>query len=132
MASSFTFVGRPSMSPQRKRRSTFSTSGAQECPSPRMRKRTSGQLRRMRWGTRQSTRAVAGDLESRIGLQRIDVIAILMACRDQQWVATVGDVARDAIRVPEPAPALAQDDQAIIRGEAAGVLLNCERLARDR
>ena len=58
-------------------------------------------------------RAVAGDLECRVGLERIDVVAILVAgrdhhrarqhhvgerVRDQQRVAPVRDVARDPIR----------------------------------
>ena len=92
-------------------------------------------------------RAAARDLEGRIGAQRIEVVAVLIAGRDRhharrrhvgvgvddaRGIALVGQRRGDDVGEAQPQRDLAQDDHAAVRGHQASIEGGCERLARDR
>ena len=91
--------------------------------------------------------AAARDLERRIGAQRIEVVAVLIAGRDRHHarrrhvgvgvddarrIAVVGQRRGDDVGEAQPQRDLAQDDDAAVRGHQASIEGGCERLARDR
>ena len=88
-----------------------------------------------------------GDLQGRIGAQRIDVVAVLVAGRDHDHprhrhlgvavpdagrIAVVTERSGDRLGQPEALGDLAQHDDAAVRRQAAGIERGCERLALDR
>jgi hypothetical protein len=92
-------------------------------------------------------RATAGELERRIGAQRIEVVAVLIAGRDRhharrrhvgvavddaRGIAIVGQRRGNDVGEAKPQRDLAQDDDAAVRGHQASIEGGCERLARDR
>ena len=89
-------------------------------------------------------RAIAGDQQRGIVTQRIEIVGIRIAggdahhprrdhggvgVRDEQRVARVGQVARHHVGDAAAVRDLAQHDQSAVRGEVAGILRGCERLA---
>ena len=92
-------------------------------------------------------RTAAGDLQGRIGAQRIDVVAVLVAGRDHAACApspsrrscagrgwdrdrrASGPVIVSA--KPRRVRDLAQHDHAAVRRQATGIERGCERLARN-
>ena len=91
--------------------------------------------------------AADGNLQRRIGAQRVDVVAVLVAGRDHEHprrhhlgiavpdacrIAFIAKRAGDRLGQAEARRDLAQHDQAAVRGQAAGIERGCERLTLDR
>jgi len=91
-------------------------------------------------------RPADADLQGRIALERVDIVAVLVAGRDHQHarqrhlgvavtdaggIAHVGERPRDRLGKPQTRGDLAQHDQAAIRRQATRIERGCERLTRN-